>query len=112
MIATKSTAAPMLARISERVLENNSSVRRLTSCSSFTAGFSSGWPRQIAPGSRAPVSSDIAFLLEEAAGKDVFDPVNLHSDIRGREPGNLRNGGRIHPLQMRNHDLPVQRFEL
>src|ERR1035437_2056580 len=102
----------MLMRISERVLESNSSVLLFTICSMFTASLSSGWSLQMAPGSCALFRSDIAFLLEKTAGKDILDPMNFHSDIGRRKPSNFRDGGRVHVLQMRNHDLPVQRFEL
>src|SRR5450432_2401922 len=102
----------MLMRISERVLEYSASVRRFTICSRFTASFSSGWPLQMAPGSLRLVSSDIALLLEKAAGKNVLDAVNFHCDTRGRKPRDVRDGGHVHLLQIRNHDLPVQRFEL
>src|ERR1035437_1311621 len=102
----------MLMRISERVLESNSSVLLFTICFMFTASLSSGWSLQMAPGSCALFRSDIAFLLEKTAGKDILDPMNFHSDIGRRKPSNFRDGGRVHVLQMRNHDLPVQRFEL
>ena len=38
--------------------------------------------------------------------------MDLHSDIRRRKAGDLRDRRRIHLLQIRNHDLPVQRLEL
>src|ERR1035438_7519781 len=109
---TKSRAAAMLMRISQRVLESSSSVLLFTICSRFTVSLSSGWSFQMAPGSFAAERSDIAFVLKKTAGKDILDAVNLHSDIGGRKPRNLRDGGRVHVLQVRNHDLPVQRFEL
>src|ERR1022692_205906 len=108
----RSRAALMLIRISQRVLESRSSVLLFTICSRFTVSLSSGWAFQIAPASFALFSSDIGFLLEKTAGKDILDPVNLHPDIGGRKPRNLRDGNRVHVLQMGNHDLPVQRFEL
>ena len=80
--AAKSRAAPMLMRISERVLEDSSSVRLFTICSIFMASLSSGWFLQIAPGSFGAGRSDIAFLLEKTAGQDILDAVNFHSDIR------------------------------
>src|ERR1039457_6554110 len=112
MTPMKSRVAPMLMRISQRVRESSSSVLLFTICSRFTISPSSGWSFQMAPGSFAPLRSDIAFLLEKTAGKDVLDPVNLHSHIGGRKPRDLRDGSRGHVLQMRNHNLPVQWFEL
>src|ERR1035437_2168263 len=108
----KSRAAPMLIRISERVLPYSAAVLRFTICSIVTASFSSGWSLQMAPGSFARVSSDMAFFLAKTAGKDILDSVNFHSDIRRRKSRDLCDGGGVHVLQMRNHDLPVQRFEL
>jgi len=44
--------------------------------------------------------------------QDVFDPVNPHGHIRGRQPRDFSDGNSVHGFEIRDDDLPVERLEL
>jgi hypothetical protein len=66
----------------------------------------------MAPGSLALIPSDMMLFPQKTAGQNFFYPVDLHPDIRERKARYLGNSGCIHLLQVGQHDLTVQRFQL
>src|SRR5262252_7233690 len=51
-------------------------------------------------------------LLSNAMRKDLLYAADLHGDIGGGKPGDIRYRRGVHFLQIRDDDLPVQRSEL
>src|SRR5579864_817246 len=67
---------------------------------------------QIFCGSSKLNSSGIGFSFVEPALQDVLDPMNLHSNVGRRKPGDFSRRIRIHTLEIRNDDLAIDRLEL
>ena len=51
-------------------------------------------------------------LLSNPVCQYLLDPVNLHGDVGRCETRDVRDGSGIHPFQVGDDDLPVQRSEL
>src|SRR5665811_682437 len=56
-------------------------------------------------------SLGMAASLMKRTGQDVFDAVNLGSDVARRKAGDLADGRRVHALQIGEDDLAIQRLQ-
>src|SRR5581483_482916 len=52
-----------------------------------------------------------AFSFMKPAGQNLLDAMDLGGDVAGRQPGNLADRRRVHSLQVRKDQLPVERLQ-